>query len=65
MFKKASLLALVCVLTAGCSTTFNAVAPGPNGTVFVAGSYQGQAAMWVCPSGGPGECRRVELETGE
>lgn len=65
MFKKASLMALVCALTAGCSTTFNAVAPGPNNTVYVAGSYQGQAAMWVCPSGGPGECRRVELETGE
>lgn len=65
MPRKSLLLALLCALTAGCSTTFNAVAPGPNGTVYVAGSYQGQAAMWVCPAAGPGECRRVELETGE
>lgn len=50
---------------AGCSTTFNAVAPGPNGTVFVAGSVQSQAQLWVCPASGPGECKRVEVETGE
>ncbi len=65
MLRKCLFLGLVCGLLAGCSTTFNAVAPGPNGTVFVAGSSQNQPAVWVCPAGTAGECRRVEVEVGE
>lgn len=56
---------LVLSSSAACSTTFNAVAPGPNGTVFVAGSEQNQPAVWVCPANNPGACRRVEVEVGE
>ncbi|CAN5813996.1 hypothetical protein BH09MYX1_BH09MYX1_45930 [soil metagenome] len=67
MLRKSSFAALV-VLAAfvtACSTTFNAVAPGPNNTVYVVGSHQNEAAVWVCPATGPGDCRRVEMEVGE
>ena len=65
MLLRALLVGAAVAALAGCSTTFNAVAPGPNDTVFVAGSVQNQAQVWVCPAAGPGECKRVEVETGE
>lgn len=65
MLRTTLFIGVACAALAGCATTFNAVAPGPNGTVFVAGSVQNQAQLWVCPSAGPGECKRVEVETGE
>ncbi len=66
---------LVCVglLTtfwiAGCATSFNGSAPGPDGSLYVVGAreialpfFAPQPAIWSCPSKpGQGDCTRMQV----
>ena len=61
------LMSLLVAASAGCATTMNDSAPGPQpGTIIVVGSKQGRPAMWQCPEkAGVGECRLLEVEVEE
>jgi uncharacterized protein YceK len=60
-------LAGVALLCGGCSTFFNASAPGAAaGTRYAVGSKAGfhqEAKVWLCPEGAgePAECDEVEV----
>ncbi len=47
----------------GCSATFSDHAPASAGHVYVVGSYNEQAAAWLCPESAhmPDGCRRVQV----
>jgi len=70
MIHRSSLvIAIVLAASAsGCSTFFNATAPGPQPNVhYVVGSKAGligpEAKVWLCPEGAgdPAECREVQV----
>ena len=56
-------LMLLVVGLAGCSTTANGVAPARQGWVYVVGSKQSRARVWLCPAtpSAGSECREIDV----
>jgi hypothetical protein len=56
-----TLIALTSASTAGCSTQFMGTAPAMRpGKIYVAGSDQSAAAIWLCSTNGA-ECQLVDV----
>ena len=46
----------------GCATSFHDSAPAQEGFIYVVGSSENTAAVWLCPSGpGRGDCERIDV----
>lgn len=52
----------VVVALAGCSTVFSGTAPAKDGWIYVVGSHNNRATVWMCPASGEGACKEVTVD---